>query len=277
MSITGNLADFSLPELFKFLDQGEKTGTLNLTFQESDSQEEKKHYVWFRQGNIITASNSHDGKGLMSFIQKKKWLNQDIIDYKNKVYANDAPFGLSLKSNGFLDSEQLKMLFYSQVMRQVCNLFQLQDALFSFEEGTPLPFQEMTGLSSPGTDLTLAGLRALRDWSGLSSKLPEETSGLKNIIEGEPKISINKLEKSVWDLSDAETTIKEMSKQLEISLEKTKEVGFRLIAIGLAEEIPMVAMTKVEPKALEEEGDSSKNSDLSQSFLNSLMGFLTEV
>lgn len=277
MSITGNLAEFSLPELVKFLDEGKKTGSLNLIFNDKDFSEQKQHYVWFRKGNIVAASEFNDGSGLISIIKKKKLLTQDIIDYKNNVYANDAPLGLALKNNGFLDTEELKILFYSQVLRKVCDLFQLQDANFEFKEGVSLPFEEMTGLSSPGKELTLAGLRALRDWSGLISKLPQEDSALMNNIEGEPKIGIHKLEKKVWNLSDGETTIKHISQQLEISLEKTQEIGFRLIAIGLAEEIPMVTMMKVEPETLEEEVTDNENSDLSESFLSSLMGFLTEV
>lgn len=257
--------------------KAKKTGSLNLIFNDKDFSEQKQHYVWFRKGNIVAASEFNDGSGLISIIKKKKLLTQDIIDYKNNVYANDAPLGLALKNNGFLDTEELKILFYSQVLRKVCDLFQLQDANFEFKEGVSLPFEEMTGLSSPGKELTLAGLRALRDWSGLISKLPQEDSALMNNIEGEPKIGIHKLEKKVWNLSDGETTIKHISQQLEISLEKTQEIGFRLIAIGLAEEIPMVTMMKVEPETLEEEVTDNENSDLSESFLSSLMGFLTEV
>lgn len=285
MSITGYLAEFSLPELFQFLDQGQKTGSLNLSFNSNDgSQEQKCHYVWFRQGRIVASSHSNDGNGLISLIKQKGWLNDKILDYKNNVYKFDAPLGLSLKSNGFLDAEQLKMLFYSQIMRKVCDLFQLQDAYFEFDENASLSFAEMTGLSSPGTDLTLAGLRALKDWSGLSSKLPEETSALINNIEGEPTISINSSERQVWELSDGKTTVKAISQQLDLSLEKIKEIGFRLVAIGLAQEIPMVAMidvpiTEPEPVPLLEESNQStlSNSGLSSSFLSSLMGFLTEV
>ncbi len=287
MTITGYLREFSLPELFQFLDQGQKTGTLNLDLSMVDSlPEQKNHYVWFRQGRIVGASNIDNGKGLFNLIDQKKWLNSDILNYTNQVYAMDAPFGLSLKSNGFLDADQLKMLFYAQIMKPVCDLFQLQDAYFEFQENSILPFAEMTGLSSPGTDLTLAGLRALRDWSGLMSKLPEATSALKNTVEGTPTITINALEKQVWDLSDGLTTVKSISEQLEISLEKTKELGFRLIAIGLVQEIPMVNLLeavnieeKLEDDSLSEEiaGNAVVNSGLSSSFLSSLMGFLTEV
>lgn len=286
MSITGYLAEFSLPELFQFLDEGQKTGALNLRFDLDDaSVEQKHHYIWFRQGRIVAASPVNDGSGLMSIIQQKGWLNDEIITYKNNVYGSDAPLGLSLKSHGFLDAEQLKMLFYTQVMRKVCDLFQLKDAYFEFKENAPLSFAEMTGLSSPGTDLTLAGLRALKDWSALKSKLPEDTSALKNNMEGEPKISINASERQIWDLSDGKITVKAISQQLEMSLDKVKEIGFRLIAIGLAQEIPMVIVIEnaeleaEEAESLPEEvkSNSVSNMGLSNSFLSSLMGFLTEV
>ncbi len=280
MTTTGYLVDFSLPELFQFLDQGEKTGKLSLTFPpENEPSQQKSHYIWFRHGRIVASSSSADGTGLISLMDQKGFLTPSILNYHKNVYAPDAPLGLSLKSHGFLDAEQLKMLFYSQVMRKVCDLFQIHNAWFEFEENAPLSFAEMTGLSSPGTDLTLAGLRALRDWSALTPKLPQDTSSLAKTSESEPTISINNSERAIWNLSDGNTTVKDISKQSEMSLEKVKEIGFRLIAIGLVEEIPMVSVNNnsVLETKLPDEDSSPSNHGLSQDFLSSLMGFLTQV
>jgi hypothetical protein len=280
MSTTGYLVDFSLPELFQFLDQGEKTGKLSLTFlPENEPPQQKSHYIWFRHGRIVASSSNTEGTGLISLMDQKGFLTPSILNYHNNIYAQDAPLGLSLKSHGFLDAEQLKMLFYSQVMRKVCDLFQIHNAWFEFEENAPLSFAEMTGLSSPGTDLTLAGLRALRDWTALTPKLPQDTSALAKTNDSQPTISINNSEQSIWQLSDGITTVKEMSKKLEMSLEKVKEIGFRLIAIGLVEEIPMVTMNNnlgVEPDISLDDSTNSNNG-LSPDFLSSLMGFLTQV
>lgn len=278
MSITGYLIDYSLPELFQFLDQGEKTGTLSLDFSVDEKSQYQNHYIWFRYGRIVASSDNIEGKGLISLIKQKGWLSKKILDYCQQHFKHDSPLGLSLKSYGLLDAEQVKMLFYTQVMRKVCDLFQCPNARFEFTESKNLAFVEMTGLSSPGTDLTLAGLRALRDWTALQPKLPQANSSLMNIREGEPKVSINKLEKDIWRLCDGEKTVSEIAKDLDLSLDKTRETAFRLIAIGLVEEVPMITMfqEEIETPSLTE-GVNEESSGLSSNFLNSLMGFLTEV
>jgi hypothetical protein len=278
MTITGYLIDYSLPELFQFLDKGEKTGFLSLDFSVDEKSNYQNQYIWFRYGRIVASSDNIEGKGLINIIQQKGWFNKKIEHYYEQRFQNDAPLGLSLKSYSLLDAEQLKMLFYAQVMRKVCDLFQCPNGWFEFTESNNLAFAEMTGLSSPGTDLTLAGLRALRDWTALQPKLPQGNSTLINVCEGEPKVSINKAEKDIWQLSNGKKTVSEIAKNLDLSLDKTKETAFRLIATGLVEEVPMVTMIKEEIKStsLAEESNEEK-SGLSSDFLSSLMGFLTEV
>lgn len=277
MATTGYLIDFSLPELFQFLDQGEKTGLLCLDFTIDQTSNYQRQYIWFRHGRILASADNLEGKGLISLIGQKGWLTNKIEHYYQSAFKNDAPLGLSLKSKGLLDAEQLKMLFYTQVMRKVCDLFQCANAWFDFQENIEFTFAEMTGLSSPGTDLTLAGLRALRDWTALQPKLPQDNSTLINVCGDQPKIAINKSENQVWQLSDGKMTIKQIAENLELSLEKTREIGFRLIAIGLAEEVPMVSIiSETNSESLIEESSDSDN-NLSDDFLSSLMGFLSDV
>ena len=276
MATTGYLIDFSLPELFQFLDQGEKTGLLCLDFTIDETSNYQHQYIWFRHGRILASADNLEGKGLISLMGQKGWLTTKVENYYQSVFKHDAPLGLSLKSKGLLDAEQLKMLFYAQVMRKICDLFQCPNAWFEFQENADLTFAEMTGLSSPGTDLTLAGLRALKDWTALQPKLPQDNSTLINVCADKPKVTINNSENQVWQLSDGKITIKKIAESLELSTEKTREIAFRLVAIGLVKEVPMVSMmADNNSESLIEE--SSDNNNLSDDFLSSLMGFLSDV
>ncbi|NEQ21733.1 MAG: hypothetical protein F6K28_21465, partial [Microcoleus sp. SIO2G3] len=57
------------------------------------------------------------------------------------------PFGFYLKNQGVLRTEQLKQLFFTQVLQQLHPLLQLKNGTFKFEQDVPLPMREMTGLS----------------------------------------------------------------------------------------------------------------------------------
>jgi hypothetical protein len=267
MTITGYLREFSLAELFRFLDQGYKTGLLTLKVEE-----ELPYYIWCHQGRIVASANSLSGDGLISLMRQRKFIS----DLDSKILINDdAPLGLSLKSQSVIDAEQLKMLFAIQVMRNVCTLFTLNNAWFEFNSEVNIPLREMTGLSAPATEITLAGLRTLKDWSALQDKLPESTSSLVSITEAQSKFRLNHLESKIWEFTDGKTAIAHITRHLDLPLEQIQQAAFRLIVIGLAEEIPLVdSIAQAENNKMETDDISES---LSQSFLENLVNFLDQV
>jgi hypothetical protein len=278
MAITGYLAEFSLAEMFQFLEQGCKTGLLNIcTLSGSGTEGQQNHYIWFNQGRIVAAADSLNQQGLVSMIGQRGWLGDRAASRLAQTCTIGTPMGLCLKAQGALTAEQLKLLFYSQVMRQVCALFELGDAWFQFDAKVPLPSGEMTGLSAPATEVTLAGLRALKDWSALADKLPEPTSALVSIVDGKPQLRLNQVEWQVWEFTNGTVSLNAIANQLRLPIEKIQQVAFRLIVSALAEEIPLIA----EPIALTPETEPTElnvapteASAVSQSFLQNLVGFL---
>ncbi len=278
MAIAGRLAEFSLGEVFHLLERGQKTGLLTIRVSHSPSEPLKNFYLWFKQGQILTATNRLDNKGLASLIHQRAWLGDDSKSLLQAAFKSDRPLGLYLKYQGLLSSEQLKLLFYSQVMRQVCTVFTFSDGWFNFEAKTDLPLTEMTGLSAIPTEVTLEGLRALKSWDALSNKLPDPASAITSLIPGKPQLKINSQEWQVWEFANGTVPLTLVAEQLQLPLEKVQQIAFRLIMVGLIEEIPLVVSTPTTTSEIEsqEPETSAFNNDkaVSQSFLNSLMGFL---
>ncbi|MDJ0795946.1 MAG: DUF4388 domain-containing protein [Calothrix sp. MO_167.B12] len=280
MAVTGRLAEFSLPELFQLLEQGNKTGLLTLRTTPTEFSEKiHNHYIWFQEGRIVAAANRLDGHGLLIMVKQCHWIGDDDYYERFSINVLDKPLGMVLKTEGTIPLEYQKKMFYVQVMQQVCSLFEFQDGHFYFEPGVKPPFMEMTGLSAPATEVTLAGLRALKKWDALSDKLPDITSGLVSMIEGKPNMHLNQEEWQLWEFVDGNTSLKIMSQQLNLSKEKIQQIAFRLIAVNLCEEIPFVEM-KFTDKVGETSASGSEleagnvQNDFSESFLQNLMGFL---
>ncbi|HEY9641213.1 MAG TPA: DUF4388 domain-containing protein [Coleofasciculaceae cyanobacterium] len=276
MAITGYLADFSLAEILKFLEQGSKTGLLSICTLESQAKPRRNHYVWFNQGRIVAAHHLLNQQGLVTLIGQRGWLGDRAATRLAQTCTVGTPLGLCLKSQGVLTAEQLKLLFYSQVMRQVCALFELEDGWFQFDGKAPLPPGEMTGLSAPATDVTLAGLRALKDWTALADKLPEPTSALVSAIDGKPQVKLNQPEWQVWEFTQGNTSLNTIAKQLNLPIDKVQQIAFRLIVSGTAEEVPLAsepAPNSVSPD-LEISPSASETTTVSPSFLQNLVGFL---
>ena len=281
MAVTGYLAEFSLPELFQFLDQGHKTGLLTINGLSVDrNRNSQSHYIWVHEGRIVAAAASLDEKGLLSMISQRGWLSDRVVSRLAQVFSNKTPMGLCLKSHGLLEAEQLKVLFKSQVLRRVCALFQLQDGQFEFQTKVPLPLAEMTGLSVPATEATLMSLRALRDWTALKDKLPAPTSGLTSVITGQPRFRLDALEWQVWEFAKGTVSLEAIAQQLRLPVEKVQQAAFRLSVLSLAEEVPLIAPSRAQlkdnsvlavPELIQE---SVSKGSISQSFLQNLVSFL---
>lgn len=279
MALSGFLNDFSLGETFQILEQGEKTGLLSIrelkptNLSKSETSPNQKYYIWFKQGRIIAAANRDDHKGLQTLMAKRGWISEETFKDISQNSQGEKPLGLILKSQGFLDHHQLKLLFVTQVMQQVCSLFKLDRGFFLFEHGREPSFAEMTGLSKPATELTLMGLRMLKNWTPLADKLPETSSGLIPLINTEPSSTLSAEEWEVWKYTDGKTSLSTMAKKLQLSLEKVQQIAFRLILIGIVEELPMVEMLPPETQATPEE-EIKQPAAVSNSFLNQLTSFL---
>jgi len=160
MSITGALTDFSLPEIFQFVEKGHKTGLLTLRTLPESTTQTSVHYLWMNEGRIVAAANQLNEQGLISLINQYQWVSQRVITKLAQFCPANKPLGLYLRSQGALQVEHLEHLFQIQIIQQTCAIFQLKDAQFIFDQNVPAPKGEMTGLSVPSAVL-VAVLRKL--------------------------------------------------------------------------------------------------------------------
>jgi hypothetical protein len=278
MAITGFLTDFSLPELLQLLEKGHKTGLLTLRALPSSTSRLPFHYIWLNKGRIVAAANRLDDQGLVTLIEQRHWVSDRVFDkLVHWCCPISEPLGLYLKNQGALQAEQLKRLFQIQVLQQVCALFQLTEAEFKFDPKVRIPTREMTGLSVPATEAALVALRVLRNWDALADKLPNVNGGLISIIAGQPEYRLDSLEWQVWEFTKGTVSLKEIAQQLRIPVEKVQQIAFRLMTVGLVEEVPLLVGTlptqTIEPlpAQLIEEAETH---NVSHTFMQNLVGFL---
>ncbi len=283
MAITSSLSEFSLPELFQFLDQGSKTGLLTLRFQLDPKQEPRIRHALIHQGRIVAVTKRLDQQCLLAMICQRGWISPEVIrEQVNRCPAN-IPIGLYLKTQGFLQPEQLRLLFHAQVLQPVCGFFRLKDARFKFDSKATLPTTEMTGLSLSATEATLMGLRVLRDWRSLADKLPEPTSALSRVVIGKRHLRLDSLEGRLWQLANGSVPLNAIASQFKQPIEIIQQTAFRLVSVGLVAEVPMIPPSRAKTSTDEmrdpviEAIDGSKDNQgqtLSNSFVHNLLGFL---
>lgn len=236
MPITGSLTDFSVPEIFRFIEKGQKTGFLSFGVSPATpAKPQSIHYIWVEQGRIVAAASQLDAQGLISLIAQHQWVSDRVFAKLLRWCCPvDQPLGLCLKRHGVLDATQLNYLFQVQVLQSVGALLQLKDAQFKFEQNVQLPRREMTGLSVPATEATLMGLRSLQNWEALGDQLPDPNASLASLIAGQPQQRLDALESQVWQYSQGTVSLRAIARQLRLPVERVQQIAFRLIAVGIA-------------------------------------------
>ncbi len=288
MSLSSSFTDFSLAELFQLVDQGRKSGCLtvctlpNLSVPKSKSQ---YFYIWFRQGRVVAATNRLNGNGLSDTITQRGWAKQQVIEQLFTEASTVIPFGLHLKTQGFLSAEQLNQLFASQ-LQQVRNLFEIQKGVFKLDSKATLPWNEMTGLSLRAMEVALMALRILKNWEVLADVLPDVDSAIQSMTQGNPQIRLHTLEWQAWEFANGSVSVKEIASQLNQPITLVQQAIFRLIVAGLVEEVPLVTSTaNLNDDSIDgslanfpslglQKSKQLENLKISSSFLQNLVGFL---
>lgn len=291
MFASGYLSDSSLPELFQCIQDGKENGLLSIQGLVLPGQAQPRYYfIWFDRGRIVTVSNRLDSRGLATLISDRFHVSTTMTERLIRRCPPDEPLGRFLRSQRLLTTRQLEILFVAQVIHQICQLFEVPDGYFVFDRKAPLPNVEMTGLSVMATEVILPGLRILKNWGVLRDKLPHPQSALVSLLRGQPNMRINHVEWSVWRLIDDKTSLHQIALHLSLSIEEVQRIAFRLIVVGLAEEVPMMltepTLKDVPVMLTESTVDVSKaifpidipdGETLSPSFFRNLIGFLQQM
>jgi hypothetical protein len=270
MPVTGYLSNFSLSEVLQFAQEGNKTGLLTIRSLPNSTHEFHSYFIWLNQGRIIAAADRTDYQGLANMIIQRKWIAERQLQSLIQQCPLRTPLGIYLKSQNLLSAEQMKLLFSVQIIRQICALFELIDGSFHLTSNVQMPYSEMTGINIQATDVTLPGLRNLKNWSALQEKLPQSMSGLLATVQGMPTIQLNAQERQLWEFTNGQMTIAEIAKRLDRTIEEIQRTAFCLTVAGLAEEIPFI---KTESSAKDLELQIMSQHLPSSGFLKHMKGF----
>jgi Domain of unknown function (DUF4388) len=284
MSLTGYLSEYSLVEIFNFVQEGNKTGLLSIDPDRCFSRSlDNAYYISFQAGRIMSVSSGHGlaDRGLLKMIAQRQWLStEQITGLSFHASKLGQPLGTHLKSCNLIDSEQLSLLFDAQVIAGICQLFdENHHGKFCFDPEAELNYPEMTGISLPAKEVSLRGLRMSRDWSSLSDKLPLPVAGLQRFSTIPPTIRLDTQESKVWQIALGDLSISQIAAQLGLKLDKVQQIGYRLIAIGLVQEVSLEPIQPPVDKLMDLPKLVTANSDhptVSTSFLSKLMGFLKQ-
>ncbi|MDJ0714491.1 MAG: DUF4388 domain-containing protein [Prochloraceae cyanobacterium] len=247
MSIAGSLEAYSLPELFRLLDSGSKSGKLVIQIQSGSVASNAKgaYSIWFYKGRLVGLTTPEERQELIDSIQAKGWLSERVIEKLVPLCPDGRPLGTYFKSIGALTEEQLTELFQVD-LDLILKLFEINSGRFIFEDLsnedktdvlTHMPCLEMTGISLKGTEVALIALRETNNWDRFSDQLPEESSGLQKLV-AQPQYRLVSLELEIWKHANSITPLDTIAKAVKESQMTVQKAAFRLMMSGQVEEVP---------------------------------------
>jgi hypothetical protein len=281
MKFSGHLSEYSLAEIFSFIHEGNRTGLLTLSpdLSLATAPSSKHNYLWFENGRIVAVTSGLDGSELLTKIEQRRLVSQaDIYPVTTILDRLPQPLGLYLKSQGLLDAAQLKFLFNSQTVSPIHRLFELKNSRFQFDPGR-LPIKsELTGINASARDLGMLSLRLLKDWSGLSSKLPDPHYAIQRCNSQQPNFELNCHELELWKLADGKTPLIKLAVKMALSIEVIRQISFRLSVFGTIREIsPQSLQPSDSALTLPPIDLDSKQRPVSTTFLGNLKKFLKKM
>jgi Domain of unknown function (DUF4388) len=247
MSITGTLETFSLPEIFRLIDSGSKSGRLILQILPNQiNLKSRLYYLWFEAGRLVAISDRLNSQSLIDIIKSRGWLDTETISQLKIASLNDRPLGIYLKKLNLLTSLQLQQIFNLH-LDIVCQLFEGSEGWFQFDTILPqsqseglqaMPWHEMTGESIKATEVVLKALRSQKNWHIFVKQLPESEYALQK-LKIQSELQLLPLELQIWKLANGQISLGAIANKIELSFTLVQRSAFCLIMAGLVDKIPI--------------------------------------
>lgn len=233
MSLSGNLATVSFPDILQLLATGKKTGILEC--RTASRQKE----VAFKEGNIIYASsvNSHEDLLGQMLLKRGKISKSDLERAIDLHKQTGRQLGTTLMDMNLFDKEDIGECLKLQIEETVYNLFSWQEGDFTFIEGvTPKNASFFIELNT--MNVVMEGTRRIDEWLEIQKVLPPDDAMLR--LSSNPKanrdeFSISLDEFRLLSLINGERTMPELIDLSPVGEFVTCRAVYKLILSKLVE------------------------------------------
>lgn len=204
MGITGNLKTMELSELFQWVSQGNKTGTLLI----DNGQIKKK--IFFRDGRIISSASTDPREHLGHFLVSHGFINEEELSKAVSMQEKSKMLlGKILTTIGAISEEDLHRLLRLKAEESVYELFSWEEGEFRFIDGE-LPEQTMVPMDLDATSIVLEGVQRLDEWKRIREVIPSAQAIPVAVADllADPKL--NAAERNVLEQVNDDRTVEEI-------------------------------------------------------------------
>lgn len=242
MEVKGTLDTMPLPELIRWLHETEQTGTL--VFQIGPVRKK----LYFRKGEIISASSSNPREFLGQFLLRKGWMSEgELIQAVEKQLETGKMLGEVLLEQGALTREQLDRALKEKAMDTIYSLFICESASFEFY-ASEAPPENIPPIGMTVEAILMEGAIRHDEWKHIRKLFPglERTllSRVEGVVMGREQRK-DHMAYRVFRAIDGQKTLMEVANDLYESDYDVFRAAARLHDEGLVE---IVGVREIEPQ-----------------------------
>lgn len=233
MSFAGNLATVAFSDILQLLSTGKKTGALCVT------RSTQKKEIFFRNGNIISASSTNDDDDLLGHLLVKRGMISaaDLERALSLQKATGKKLGASLIELEIINHEQITDCLRMQIEEIVYSLFGWNQGEFIFQEGR-IPSGNVLLVELNTMNIIMEGMRRIDEWAQIQKSLPSEEFPLRVVKRPQVKtegITLSHDEFVILSLVDGKRTVPDIIKESPVGEFITSKALHKLISTGLVE------------------------------------------
>lgn len=187
MLLKGSLKVTTLPEILHSICISKETGILSLL------QFNIKKKIFFEEGKIAFAYSSQRKDSLGDILLRNGVITLEQYLTTAAQIRPDVRHGQILLREGIITTQELINAVHTQIKDIIYSLFGWTEGMFEFEKDDKR--KENIKLNITSSDLILAGIKRINDWSVLEKMI----GNIENILEESPEFEIKLAEIQLTD------------------------------------------------------------------------------
>lgn len=267
MALKGNLRDFSITQLLNLVNIAKKNGTLSI-----DRGTETAN-ITFSQGKLANADISGEINRLGKILHNSKIISDAQLSTINNraTKMTDKELGLLLINSGYVTQKEIILSLQNQYVSIIRKLYSWEEGSFHFDHAGKIP-QGNIPIKLDLEKIILEGLRQFHQQDQIKDAIPNLDLVIK--FTDRPGVQLNNinLNEHEWKIISnikANRSIKDISKEIEMTDIAIRKVVYNLLQAGLIELIRPQNESRRLPKL--EKVFSGKSKDEQKKLVNRLI------
>ena len=232
--LRGNLETIGLPDIIQMLHLGRKTGGLHI------KRGEEKKTIYFKNGEIVTATTNIEAERMAVFLHKQKKISSETMAaIIEEADVAGRPEELIIREAVPLSKEEHQARVDEYVAELIYGVFHWNSGSVLFIENERSA-DECLQIRNTTENLVMEGVRRIDEWSRIRQSIPSNRVILQQCPEPPTKsdqILLNSEEWKIMALVDGKRTISEICSEARETEFDVSKVLYGLLSIGLLEKV----------------------------------------